>query len=76
MYVSHFKRWNFRKNIKSEEWEAIVRTVSKRRLENRESHVIFNGKVVSVEALNKELHRRGYKLRFPYLDIGNWCIQK
>lgn len=46
------------KNIRSDEWQAIVPTLKKRAHEGKESDLYLNGKLVNAKKVKREVARR------------------
>ncbi|KAF4633915.1 hypothetical protein G7Y89_g4202 [Cudoniella acicularis] len=58
-YELQFKKWNFRKNQTAEEWKILAHKIVKRKREQKDSEVSFNGKLISPKKLRKETLRYG-----------------
>lgn len=56
-YVSHFKKWGWRKNITAPEWRLIDKALATRKEAGRESEVYFNGFRVPDVKVKKEISR-------------------
>ncbi|KAI0906918.1 ankyrin repeat-containing domain protein [Ustulina deusta] len=61
------KKWNFRKNISKDAWVEIDHCISKRKREGKDSEVIFCGKRVKRETVEKETNRHRDRTIFAQL---------
>ena len=68
-YERHFKKWKFRKNLKSEEWKAVHHHVSKRKRNDKESDVYIDDILVPREKVRKETSRNSF------VSIVEQCVQ-
>jgi hypothetical protein len=65
-YERQFKKWNFRKNLKQDEWKFIARKVAKRRLDAKETDLYINGVLIPQRKVEKEILR----LNFSTTGVG------
>lgn len=53
----HFKKWNFRKNLTSEEWSAVAHKIAKRKRDDKESEVYIDGLPMKLKKVKKAISR-------------------
>ncbi|MCJ1342795.1 hypothetical protein MMC31_000984 [Peltigera leucophlebia] len=56
-YETQLKKWDFRKNMTSKEWDYTILHIRKRKLDGKESDVYFNGSKVPEKKLKKQMSR-------------------
>jgi hypothetical protein len=56
-YERHLKKWNFRKNLKNQEWIFVHYRVAKREKAGKLSNVYFNRRLIPKEKVRKETMR-------------------
>ncbi|KAI9671342.1 MAG: Ankyrin-2 [Alyxoria varia] len=56
-YERHFKKWGFRKNLKSSEWKAIHHKIDKRKREGKDSDLYVDGTMIKKQKVRKETSR-------------------
>src|SRR2546423_10715695 len=57
-FTLQFNKWQFRKNLKDEEWEYIRHQSLKRKRDGKESKVLVDGRLISTKRIKKEMSRR------------------
>lgn len=60
-YESHFKKWKFTKNSKSQTWIAIQPKLIKRKREGKESDIYVDGVLLPKKKVQKEMSRYAYE---------------
>jgi selenocysteine-specific translation elongation factor len=56
-YERHFKKWEFRKNLKNQEWRDVHVHLSKRKRDGKESDLYVDGILVPSKEIQKETSR-------------------
>jgi hypothetical protein len=58
-YELHFKKWDFRKYRKKDDWEIVARKINKRKREHKESEVYIDRNLIESKKVRKETSRYG-----------------
>jgi hypothetical protein len=70
-YERQFKKWGFRKNLKSLEWKAVSHHLRKRKREGKESDLYVDETLVPEKKLRKETARNGFVSVWELYAQGN-----
>ena len=73
-YEAQFKKWNWRKNLRKDDWAYVARKRDERHTAGKESAVFFNNIRIPPEKVKREISRQVHpNVRFSHRELSLSC---